>query len=77
VFETASKKEYGEPVGVEALHQVATRLSIPVLALGGIKLSNFREALDAGAAGVAGISMFTKTQDLGGLVATIKGYGAP
>jgi thiamine-phosphate pyrophosphorylase len=76
VFETASKKEYGEPVGVEALHQVATRLSIPVLALGGIKLSNFREALDAGAAGVAGISMFIEAQDLGGLVATIKGHGS-
>jgi thiamine-phosphate pyrophosphorylase len=76
VFETASKKEYGEPVGVEALHQVAACLSIPVLALGGIKLSNFREVLDAGAAGVAGISMFIEAQDLGGLVATIKGYGA-
>lgn len=73
VFETASKKEYGEPVGVDALRRVATRLSIPVLALGGITLSNFREALDAGAAGVAGISMFTEAQDLGGLVATIKG----
>ncbi len=76
VFETASKKEYGEPVGVKALRQVASRLSIPVLALGGIKLSNFREALDAGAAGVAGISMFIEAQDLGGLVATIKGHVA-
>ncbi len=76
VFETSSKKEYGEPVGVEALHEVASRLSIPVLALGGINLSNFREALDAGAAGVAGISMFIETQDLGGLVATIKGHVA-
>ena len=76
VFHTASKKDYGEPVGVEALHQIATRVTIPVLALGGIKLSNFREALDAGAAGVAGISMFTETQDLGSLVATIKSHGA-
>ena len=77
VFVTASKKkEYGEPVGVEALRQVATRSSIPVLALGGIKVSNFREALDAGAAGVAGISMFIEAQDLAGLVATIKGHVA-
>lgn len=75
VFETATKKEYGEPVGVEVLHQVATRMTIPVLALGGIRLSNFREALDAGAAGVAGISLFSEAQDLRSLVATIKGHG--
>lgn len=74
VFETASKREYGEPVGVEALHEVATRVQIPVLALGGINLSNFRKALDAGAAGVAGISMFTNAQDLNGLVAAIKSH---
>jgi len=72
VFETASKREYGKPVGLEALSRVTTRLRIPVLALGGINLSNFVEALDAGAAGVAGISMFSETQDLDRLVAAIK-----
>lgn len=76
VFETASKKQYGEPVGLEVLRRVATSLTIPVLALGGIKASNFREALDAGAAGVAGISMFTEAHDLSRLVATIKAHGA-
>lgn len=74
VFETASKKQYGEPVGLEALRNVATALSIPVLALGGIKLNNFWEALDAGASGVAGISMFAEARDLNTLVATIKGH---
>ena len=73
VFETPSKKEYGEPVGLDQLRRVTNRLSIPVLALGGIKLSNYREALNAGAAGVAGISMFAETHDLNKLVATIKG----
>lgn len=75
IFETASKKDYGEPVGIEALHRVATDLAIPVLALGGIKPSNFREALEAGASGVAGISIFTEAQDLGTLVASIKDRG--
>jgi thiamine-phosphate pyrophosphorylase len=60
VFETPSKTEYRDPVGLAALNQVTNRLTIPVIALGGVKLSNFREALDAGAAGVAGISMFTE-----------------
>lgn len=72
VFETASKKEFGPPVGLEALRGVAARLSIPVIALGGIKLTNYREALDAGAAGVAGISMFAEATDLGRLVSAIK-----
>ena len=73
VFETASKAEFGDPVGLAALRRVTTSLSIPVIALGGVRLSNFREALDAGAAGVAGISMFVEPQNLGGLVSTIKG----
>lgn len=73
VFETASKAEYGDPVGLAALRRVATRLNIPVIALGGITVSNFREALNAGAAGVAGISMFVESQDLDELVSTIKG----
>lgn len=73
VFETASKKEYGDPVGLEALRRAAGRSKLPVLALGGLKLPNYRLALDAGAAGVAGISMFTEAKDLRALVATIKG----
>lgn len=76
VFETTSKAAYGAPVGVEALHEVATRSAIPVLALGGVNLSNFRETLDAGAAGVAAISMFVEAEDLCGLVAAIKRRGA-
>ena len=75
VFETASKKQYGAPVGLQALRRVAADLSIPVLALGGINPTNFRDALDAGAEGVAGISMFIESPDLTGLVATIKGHG--
>lgn len=76
VFETASKKEYGEPAGLEALGRVTNSLRIPVLALGGMHLSNFAEALDAGAAGVAGISMFSETQDLNRVVAAIKSANA-
>jgi thiamine-phosphate pyrophosphorylase len=72
VFETASKKEFGEPVGLEALRQVANELSIPVVALGGIKATNFRDALAAGASGIAGISMFSAAPDLSALVTAIK-----
>lgn len=76
VFETTSKKQYGPPVGLDRLREVAVSLRIPVLALGGINRSNCRETLRAGAAGIAGISMFAESNDLSGLVATIKGLSA-
>lgn len=43
-----------------------------MLALGGINLSNFREPLDCGAAGIAGISLFAKAEDLSSLVRALK-----
>jgi thiamine-phosphate pyrophosphorylase len=73
VFETESKKIFGPPVGIDALKTVAARLRIPVLALGGIKPTNFQDALDAGAAGIAAISLFTEAKDLNRVVRLIKG----
>ena len=72
VFETASKKVYGPPVGLDALREVVERTAIPVIALGGIKPDNFQDALRAGAAGVAAISMFVDAADLPRLVTQIK-----
>jgi thiamine-phosphate pyrophosphorylase len=72
VFETRSKKIYGPPVGLELLGDVARRLRIPVLALGGIDMTNFRLALERGAAGVAAISLFAKAADLRAVVEQVK-----
>jgi thiamine-phosphate pyrophosphorylase len=58
VFETASKLQYGPPVGLEELRKAAAQASIPVLALGGLTLDRVQSCLDAGAAGIAGISIF-------------------
>jgi thiamine-phosphate pyrophosphorylase len=76
VFETTSKQGYGPPTGLEALREVAHNVSpFPVLALGGVAFENLKDCLRAGAAGIAGIGLFERTDDLekiAGLVGSMR-----
>ncbi|MHB8880322.1 MAG: thiamine phosphate synthase [Thermodesulfovibrionales bacterium] len=56
VFDTASKRRYGKPVGLELLGQAVRQVSVPVFAIGGITTDSIQEIQAAGAHGIALIS---------------------
>jgi len=57
VFAPVFEKKDAQPAGLAQLRE-ACRVKIPVLALGGVTISNARSCLEAGAAGIAGIRLF-------------------
>lgn len=72
IFATPSKLKYGPPQGVQRLHAVASLLSIPVLAIGGISLANYQDCLKAGAEGIAAISLFQSSRSIRKVVSRLR-----
>jgi thiamine-phosphate diphosphorylase len=58
IFAPLSKVSTDSPVGTDGLREAVRDVTIPVLALGGITHENAALCIGAGAAGVAGISLF-------------------
>ncbi len=58
VFSPLSKPAGLEPKGLDELARAAKAVRIPVLALGGVTRENTAACVAAGAAGIAGISLF-------------------
>ena len=73
VFETESKRGFGEPLGLKKLSEVATALDeFPMLAIGGVSLENVAECFGVGAAGVAAIRLFNDDERIGTVVEEIR-----
>ncbi len=72
VYATPSKAGFGPPQGIRRLREVCQRLTIPVLAIGGITLENAGDVMAAGAAGIAAIRLFQDSGNLDDLVRELR-----
>jgi thiamine-phosphate pyrophosphorylase len=53
VWKTPSKADAAPAIGLDGLRQICAAVSVPVVAIGGIDVSNAAACIEAGAAGVA------------------------
>lgn len=65
IYKTPSKLKYGLPIGVATLKKVKSLSSLPVFAVGGIKIEKVKEVMDAGADGIALISAIMSSENKG------------
>ena len=73
VFDTPSKRQYGESLGLKTLEKVTSELApFPVLALGGVSSGNVADCIQAGAQGVAAIRMLNDASQLPRVVNEIR-----
>ncbi len=63
IYFTSSKADYGEPQGLAPLKEVVEKTSIPVYAIGGIKVGNIGDVKEAGVRGIALISAIMSSAD--------------
>ncbi len=64
IFKPGSKQDHDPVVGLEGLGGIRTLTSLPVFAIGGIRLEQAGEVLRTGADGIAVISAILKSQDI-------------
>lgn len=65
IFETPSKRKFGDPLGLAVLAAACRHSSVPVFAIGGITRERIQSTRDAGAFGVAMIGGILGREDVG------------
>ena len=71
IFPTVTKKDADAPKGVKRLREVASKVDLPVVAIGGITIENARQVMETGASSVAVISEILLAPDIRGKVSEI------
>lgn len=72
IFETATKNA-GPTQGTSAITAIKKKVALPLIAIGGINHANVRDAIRAGADGVAVISAILSAPDFGGAASEMVG----
>lgn len=63
IFGTSTKKDAGNPIGLDSLEEIASSVDIPVIAIGGITTTNAEICAAYGAHGVAVVSAVMQSFD--------------
>jgi thiamine-phosphate pyrophosphorylase len=72
VFPTGSKNDAGPGHGLGVLREIHRRVTVPVIAVGGISRENVQEVVEAGANGVAVISAVVASPDIAAAARELK-----
>ncbi|HOL21388.1 MAG TPA: thiamine phosphate synthase [bacterium] len=64
IFSTRTKKDAREPLGTKVLKEIKSRIGIPVVAVGGIDLTNLISVLEAGVDGISAVSAVITKDDV-------------
>jgi len=64
IFTTKTKFDAGKAVGAKLIQKIKQRVRLPVIAIGGINLSNAKDVISAGADGLCAISAVVIARDV-------------
>jgi thiamine-phosphate pyrophosphorylase len=73
IFATGTKPDAGEPAGLHLLREIRRRVSLPLIAIGGITMNNAPSVIEAGADGVCAISAVVTRTDVKTAIAGFQG----
>lgn len=64
IYSTATKPDAGPPSGLNLIREIKKQVNLPLVAIGGIGLSNASEVINAGADGLCAISAVITKEDV-------------
>lgn len=64
VYPTSSKDDAGQAIGLSGLKEISKKTTLPIVAIGGITVDNFKSCLLNGADGISVISAITQSANI-------------